>query len=127
MIKYMLHEKYPWKWKIMNTARELRKNMTPAEKKLWEALRGRRFRNHKFRRQVPINRFIVDFLCLQHMLIIEVDGEVHVEQKEHDEEREQFLRERNFKILRFQNEEIEQNLDAVLDHIEQAIYTSRNT
>ncbi len=98
-------------------ARTLRIQMTDAEKILWEALRGRRCAGIKFRRQAPIKHFIVDFLSLEHSLIIEVDGPIHNQQKEYDRDREKVLQERGYTILRFTNKEIVERLDTVLEII----------
>ena len=103
-------------------ARELRRRMTPEEAILWEELRSRRFRKFKFRRQVPVGRFIADFLCLSLHLIIEVDGEIHDDQQEHDREREEYLRECGYRVIRFCNEEVHKNLLGVLSRLEQEIF-----
>lgn len=118
----MNRKEWLWHRTLIDMARELRKNMTPAEKILWRALRDRRFRNFKFRRQVPIERFIVDFLCMQHRLVIELDGGIHDTQKEYDEEREEYLEHMNYKIIRFRNEEVFDDLPSVLEKIENAVY-----
>ena len=113
----------------ISRARRLRKNMTPAEKMLWQKLRARRFRGVKFLRQHPIvydtinNKplfFIPDFYCAEKKLIIEVDGKIHDFQKDYDERREQIFKNAGFKILRFRNEEIN-NISAVLNQIEELI------
>lgn len=72
----------------------------------------------KFRRQVPIAWFIVDFLCVEKCLIIEVDGVVHEEQKQYDEERDAYLRSRGYTILRFNNDQVLGDLPSVLRMIE---------
>ena len=102
-------------------ARELRKRMTPEEAILWEELRSRRFQKFKFRRQVPVGRFIADFLCLSLHLIIEVDGGIHDDQQGHDRGREELLREQGFHIIRFHNEEVQGNLPGVLARLEEEI------
>ena len=102
-------------------ARELRRRMTPEETILWEELRSRRFRKFKFRRQVPVGRFIADFLCLSLHLIIEIDGGIHDDQQGHDKGREEFLRERGFSVIRFRNEEVQGNLPGVLARLEEEI------
>ncbi len=79
---------------------------------LWQALRGGKLEGFKFRRQVPLHNAIVDFVCFENKLIIEVDGSQHAESKA-DEKRDAFLRENGFRILRFWNDEIERNLDFV--------------
>ena len=83
--------------------RELRAEQTAAEEALWELLRGRRFLGLKFRRQFPVESYIVDFCCYERRLVVELDGEVHTEpaQIAHDQNRDQYLRTQGFKILRF--------------------------
>lgn len=93
---------------------QLRRTMTPAEKTLWERLRAGRLEGIHFRRQQVIDRFIVDFYCHQADLVIEVDGGIHVEQAEYDQERNQQLQARGLRVLRFTNNEINQQLDVVL-------------
>ncbi|MES5096730.1 DUF559 domain-containing protein [Agrobacterium sp. BA1120] len=93
-------------------ARTMRKNATLAENMLWQALRDGKLEGFKFRRQVPLHNVIVDFVCFENKLIIEVDGSQHAESKA-DEKRDAFLRENGFRILRFWNDEIERNLDFV--------------
>ena len=104
-------------------ARNLRKNQTDAEQILWLQLRAKRFLNYKFRRQFPIEPYIVDFVCLELKLIIELDGSPHQGQQVYDEERTQFLNQRDFDVMRFWNNDIFNNLDGVLEslrlHIEQ--------
>lgn len=101
-------------------ARELRKLATPAEKILWEQLRNRRLNGIKFRRQHILSPYIVDFYCPAHRLVIEIDGEVHNFQKEYDLSRTTYFEEQNIKVLRFWNNEIEQDIDTVLDKIIEA-------
>ena len=97
-------------------AKELRKNMTNAEKTLWQQLRTNKLGWH-FRRQQIIHGYIVDFYCHQKSLIIEVDGDIHDHQIKEDKEREKALREYGFEIIRFRNEEVERNLYQVLAKI----------
>jgi very-short-patch-repair endonuclease len=94
-------------------AKHLHKNMTDVEKKLWEQLRAHRFEGFKFKRQVPIGKYIVDFLCLERRLIIELDGSQH-DGSARDEIRDAWLRSQGFKILRFWNIDINQALDGTL-------------
>jgi len=101
-------------------AKKLRKTQTPEEIKLWKYLRSRRFQNYKFRRQFPIDKYIVDFVCLSKRLIIELDGG-HQNQNTNDITRSQYLKSQKFKILRFWNSEINQNFESVLDKVYQAI------
>jgi very-short-patch-repair endonuclease len=77
--------------------------MTRAEKKLWSALRDRRFAAYKFRRQVPVGLYVADFMCFDARLIIEVDGSQHV-QSAHDAQRDAWLASQNFLVKRFWNE-----------------------
>jgi very-short-patch-repair endonuclease len=98
-------------------ARHLRRHMTTAERILWESLRNRQLHNCKFRRQTPIDEFIVDFLCIEKKLVIEVDGSVHEHQKTYDKEREDMLRSRGYTIIRFSNDDILTNFSATLSKI----------
>lgn len=97
-------------------ARKLRRDATDVEKKLWLHLRNRQADQIKFRRQVPIRRYIVDFCCLDAKLIVELDGDQHAENA-HDEERTRYLAARGFSVLRFWNHEVSQNLDGVIETI----------
>ncbi len=104
---------------IFERANLLRKNMTVAETKLWEYLRGKRMLNLRFRAQHPIDRFIADFYCHPLKLVIEIDGDIHKskEQKEYDIGREAELDILEIKVVRFKNEEIENNMEKVIDDI----------
>jgi len=99
-------------------ARELRRNMTPAEKLLWKEVRANKLGVH-FRRQQVIEGFIVDFYCHKARLVVEVDGDVHDLQKKEDERWEKVLSELGLKIVRFQNTEVLKNLPFVLDKLRQ--------
>ena len=105
--------------KIVQAAREQRRQPTLAEKKLWDALRGRRLAGLKFRRQHPYGQFVLDAFCVEHQLEVEVDGDVHddLAQAAHDAERTKFLKERGIRVLRVSNEEVENNLRDVLRRI----------
>ncbi len=96
---------------------------TPAEEKLWEALRGRRLAGLKFRRQHPFGPFVLDMFCVEHQLVIEVDGSIHMtpEQAIYDAARTEHLMERGLRILRFTNDEVEHHLPDVLNRILQNI------
>jgi very-short-patch-repair endonuclease len=100
-------------------AREMRKNMTPAERLLWSHLRRHLFGFH-FRRQVPIGQFIVDFACLSRRIVVEVDGRHHLGDLQ-DQERDRWLAARGFRVLRFQNEVILTNIDSALATIEREL------
>ena len=95
---------------------ELRREMTPAEKILWEELRANKLGVH-FRRQQVIQGFIVDFYCHQAGLVVEVDGDVHDLQKEEDERREKVLSALGLRVVRFRNDEVVKSLSAVVGKI----------
>jgi very-short-patch-repair endonuclease len=103
----------------MNTAKakELRHNSTDAERTLWRQLRAHRFAGYKFRRQQPLGRYIVDFICFEKQLIIEVDGGQHAEDVAYDEERSAWLQAKGFQVLRFWNHEVLRNSEAVSEMI----------
>jgi len=108
--------------KLLEYAKRMRTNQTPLEQKLWHALRARRFEEAKFRRQVVIGRYIVDFACrIPLMLVIEVDGDTHGEQKAYDEQRTSYLTSKGYHILRFTNGDVGTNLDGVLTGIAEAL------
>ena len=100
-------------------ARYLRNNMTEQEKKLWYYLKKRYINNCRFRRQYPIGKYIVDFVCREKNLIIEIDGGQHnkVQTVIYDKERSEYLETKGFKVIRFWNTDIDRNLEAVLDKI----------
>ncbi len=98
-------------------ARELRLNMTPAERILWSALRDRRFAGFKFRRQQVFGEYVLDFFCSNARLAIEVDGETHLGKEQSDERRSQWLGQQGVKVLRFWNTHVYDELEAVLEAI----------
>ena len=104
--------------------RNLRNNMTDAEIRLWQRLRSRQLAGCKFRRQHPYMDFVLDFVCLERCLIVEVDGGQHLE-NERDQERDKRLREAGFQILRFWNNQVLQETDAVVDAIWAALQNKR--
>jgi len=106
-------------------AEELRIRMTQAEITLWEALRDKRLDGIKFRRQHPIGRFIVDFYCHKYLLVIELDGGIHLAKdvKERDIDREAELKELGLYIIRFKNKEVISNLEEVKTKIKDYIKT----
>lgn len=81
--------------------RQLRTNQTDAEKRLWRALRNRQLGNAKFRRQVSIGPYVVDFLCHEASLVIELDGGQHADRVDHDARRTAFLEKEGYRVLRF--------------------------
>jgi very-short-patch-repair endonuclease len=106
-------------------ARQLRKNLTDAERLLWAKLRRRQLENCKFRRQHPIGNFIVDFVCLDKKLVIEVDGGQHLDNP-YDDRRTHWLEEQGYKVLRFWNHDVLAKTDAVLQAIHDALLPTRH-
>jgi very-short-patch-repair endonuclease len=102
---------------ILKNAKSLRGNQTEAEKLLWYNLRAGRFLNFKFKRQKPIDKYIVDFVCLEQKLIIKLDGGQHAEQLDADEKRTKFLESQGYRVLRFWNNDVINNLESVLEEI----------
>jgi very-short-patch-repair endonuclease len=100
----------------LGQAKALRRRMSDAERRLWYFLRGHRLAGEKFKRQVPIGSYVVDFACLNRKLIIEVDGGQHATRKR-DQERDAWLRMQGFEILRFWNNDVLRNTDLVLETI----------
>ena len=98
-------------------ARSLRRSMTDAEMQLWQHLRNRRLLGFKFRRQVPLGKFIADFVCLGAKLIIEVDGGQHAERESEDRYRTDWLTREGFRVLRFWNDDVLLRTDSVLESI----------
>lgn len=98
-------------------ARRLRRDMTDAERALWRLLRSRQLSGFKFRRQQPIRRYILDFVCFSHRLVIEVDGGQHADVTEYDRTRTDFLNREGFRVLRFWNNEVLQNREGVCETI----------
>jgi very-short-patch-repair endonuclease len=94
-------------------ARELRKAMTDAKRRLWQRLRGEQL-GVKFRRQHPFENYILDFVCLDLSLVIEVDGSQHAEDKQYDDQRTERLIAAGFRVLRFWNNEVLNETDAVV-------------
>jgi very-short-patch-repair endonuclease len=109
---------------IRQRSRDLRHPLTQAEQILWARLRQRRLDGLKFRRQYPISPYIVDFYCAKARLVVEVDGGVHLEQKAYDQERDRHLQARGLRVLRFTNQDVNHNLEAVLTAILEACQPS---
>ena len=101
-------------------AKAMRAGQTPAEHRLWQSLRGKRFAGYKFRRQLPIDHYIADFVCLDRRLIVEADGGQHAESKR-DERRDAYLTAQGFRILRFWNSDLFDNEEGVLTLILDAL------
>ena len=106
---------------MLGNAKALRRNLTEAEQRLWYHLRAHRFMGYKFKRQKPIGRYIVDFACLEHRLIIELDGGQHSEQVAYDQQRDAWLRNQGYTVLRFWNNDVMQQLESVLEQIRCAL------
>jgi very-short-patch-repair endonuclease len=105
-------------------ARQLRRNPTDAERLLWRKLRFWQVDGLKFRRQQPLGPYIVDFVCLEKRLVIEVDGGQHAENANYDTECDAWLRAQDFVVLRFWNNDVLKNIDSV---VEQVIKTLKST
>ncbi|TSD64695.1 endonuclease domain-containing protein [Inquilinus sp. KBS0705] len=113
---------------ITELCRELRRRQTPSKNLLWQALRNRNFSGKKFLRQHPIcvkstfginQYYIPDFYCAEAKLVIEADGPVHLFKKEYDKNRDDVLRELGLTILRFENDNIEKDINGVLNKIKE--------
>ena len=107
--------------KTTSLARQLRRNQTHVEQRLWQALRARNFAGAKFRRQLAIGRHVVDFACPSHRLIVELDGGQHAAQMTRDEMRSRALAAHGYRVIRFWNNDVNDNLAGVLDTIESAL------
>ncbi|MBI4206183.1 MAG: endonuclease domain-containing protein [Betaproteobacteria bacterium] len=105
-------------------ARALRNQLTDTEQHLWRQLRRRQLSGYRFRRQVPIGAYIVDFVCLEAKLVIELDGGQHMDRRDYDEHRDRALEKRGFQILRFWDNEVLRDttvvMEAILDALKKA-------
>lgn len=107
---------------LLQRAKEMRRNPTPYERKLWLALRAKRFEGAKFRQQQVIGRYIVDFACrMPTKLVVEVDGDSHAARPAYDQARDESLTSEGYCVLRFTNPEIGSNLEGVLIRISEAL------
>ena len=104
--------------------RSMRQDATPAEKKLWQLLRGRKLSGIKFRRQVWIGRYIADFVAIESKMIIEIDGDTHGRQKNYDDRRTAFLAGEGFSVIRFSNSEVMINIEGVVQMIDMKLKKS---
>jgi very-short-patch-repair endonuclease len=102
---------------LRDFARANRKELTEAERLLWEHLRNRQLGGFKFRREYPIGEYIADFVCVDARLIIELDGGIHAEQVQYDEARERVLIAQGYSVLRFENSTVTASLQKVLERI----------
>jgi very-short-patch-repair endonuclease len=108
---------------MLGRAKSLRRKMTDAEQRLWSALRAHRLNGLGFRRQTPIGPFIIDYVCQQHHLVIEVDGGQHADSS-NDRERDRWLESKGYRVLRFWNTDVLTNLSGVLEAIINAVRES---
>ena len=106
---------------IEQAARRLRKNLTPAEANLWQALRNKQLAGLRFRCQHPIGNFIFDFYCPACKLVVEVDGEIHCDRADYDNARSSKLAEHGYRVLRFSNQRVMNDLPQVLAEIRKAV------
>ena len=120
--RYMTTDAYAWK-RLKVFARENRQHQTRAEELLWQRLRNRQL-GVRFRRQHAIGDFIVDFVCIEKKLVVEVDGEIHFRQKAQDDVRTGLIMSRGFRVIRFWNDEVIQDIDAVVSRIRKALNPS---
>jgi very-short-patch-repair endonuclease len=102
--------------KLRGRAKDMRSELTDAEHRLWQILRAHRFAGHKFRRQVPIDFYIADFVCFAHRLVIELDGGQHAASTS-DERRDTYLQQQGFRVLRIWNNDIFENEEGVAELI----------
>jgi very-short-patch-repair endonuclease len=106
--------------RLKQFSKELRANSTDAERLLWSRVRAHRLFGFKFKRQQTIGRYIVDFACLDKKLIVELDGGQHAD-SESDQQRDAWLRERGFRVLRFWNSDVLLNIDGVMEVVTRAL------
>jgi very-short-patch-repair endonuclease len=104
---------------IEEAAQRLRRQMAPCEKMLWTEVRARKLKGAKLRRQVPFDRFVLDFLCSESKLIIELDGDTHIGNEQKDEERDHHFQVLGYRVLRFTNDRVRNDLARVLKEIEE--------
>ena len=104
---------------VFENARQLKNNLTEAEDKLWQALRNKKLCGLKFRRQHPVDSYILDFYCHEKKLAIEVDGKIHLKKEiqEYDDDRTYTLQQQDIKVIRFTNEEVFSDVFKVLNEI----------
>ena len=103
--------------KLTKNAKSLRKNATKAEALLWSKIRSRQLEGIKFRRQQPIDNYIVDFVSFEKRIVIELDGGQHADQKKEDQQRDKRLTDDGYTVLRFWNNDVFENIDFILETI----------
>jgi very-short-patch-repair endonuclease len=109
---------------VHDYACHLRNNATEAERRLWQHLRRRQLNGFKFRRQHQIGRYVCDFVCLEASVVVELDGSQHVTQSHYDDQRDAFLKSNGFRVLRFWNDSVFSEPDAVVQTILEALTRS---
>jgi very-short-patch-repair endonuclease len=102
---------------LLQRAREMRREPTEPERRLWQKVRRKQLNGYKFRRQHPIGRFILDFYCHEARLVVELDGESHAFQEEYDAARTEWLEAQGLRVLRFPNQVVMKNMESVLEAI----------
>lgn len=112
---------YNYKHNHVPLARNLRKNMTLSEVLLWEQIKGKQLFGYKFRRQVAVGNYILDFYCKELYLAIEIDGISHDYKMEYDEERKKWLKEQNIIVLHIHDTDVKKNMHMVVEHIVEEI------
>ena len=105
----------------LKRAKQLRRDMTPPERALWQILRGHRLEGWKFTRQVPVSPYILDFACRSHKLAIELDGDTHGVQERYDARRTAFLESQGWRVIRFPNSDAVSNIEGVATMILDAL------
>lgn len=107
---------------LIKAARSLRKESTDIERFLWKHLRRRQLNGLKFRRQQPIGKYSVDFVCFEKQIVVEVNGGQHQEKRDKDIERDRWLQNQGFKVLRFWDNEVLKNIKGVLEVIRESSF-----
>ncbi|MBS0569884.1 MAG: DUF559 domain-containing protein [Proteobacteria bacterium] len=110
--------------RLLKFAKDMRRDATDAESSIWRQLRAHRFQGWKFKRQQTLGPYIVDFVCFDQKLVIEIDGGQHGDQASYDRDRTRWLEEQGFRVLRFWNNEVAMNLQDVLEAISTALAQS---
>jgi very-short-patch-repair endonuclease len=100
---------------LTSRAQQLRRDSTDAEQRLWSVLRDRQLGGYQFRRQTPIRGYIVDFVCKQRRLVVELDGSQHQQRADYDRERTEVLESLGYRVLRFWNNDVLDDLESVVD------------
>ncbi len=113
----------PYNRELKERSRQLRENMTPAERVLWARIRSRQIRGLQFHRQKPVGEYIVDFYCHRAMVVIEIDGSQHSSREvaEADKARDEYMAGLGLKVLRFTNDEVLKDIDGVAERITQSL------